>query len=55
MSRICQAYAGRVRDEHDGSIYLLPRTPDQANEGRDLHHLKQVHKRIITKIWDGEL
>ena len=48
MSRICQAYVGRVRDEHNGRTYLL--SPDQANEERDLHHPKQVHKRIIKKI-----
>ena len=50
MSKICQAYAGRVWDKYDERTHFLPRTPDQANKGRDLHHPKQVCKRIIKEI-----
>ncbi|XP_073101781.1 mitochondrial outer membrane protein porin 6 isoform X8 [Elaeis guineensis] len=51
----CKAHTGGVRDEHDGRTHILPRTPNQTNEGRNLHHPNQVHKRITQKIWNREL
>ena len=46
MPRICQAYVGGVRDEHDGRTHILSRTPDQTNEGISITQSKYTRELL---------
>ena len=54
MSRFCQAHIGWVWDKHNRRTYILSQTSDQTNKGEDLYQPKQIYKRAIKEIWDGE-
>jgi len=48
-----QAYAGKVWDEYDGRIEVLPWTSDQENRWRHIHTSNQVREGTFEEVQDG--
>ena len=46
MPKIYQAYAGKVRNEHDERTHILPRTPNQTNEGISITQSKYTRELL---------
>src|SRR5438105_5249096 len=51
--RLVRYHEQGVRDVHDGRTHLLPRTPDQAEQGRHLRTPRQVHEGRPQEVRHG--
>jgi len=54
MQRFFQAYSGRVWNEYDGRIEVLPWTSSKANRWRHIHTPNKVCEGTSEEVQDGQ-